>query len=210
MLKKTLVALTVFLSGIVGTSSVFAGGGASAPTLSLTATSATEIFVGDSVTFSYSYGCDYGWSTASLQPFDDSGNRGNAITIPAQLAPTNVNAQTNSFTETGTFSLTFASTGTYNIDARVETALYANSLNGEVSSSGLSSPCNVANAAAKVVVTVRDRPTTTTTTIAPTTTAEEKEVLPATGSDNSSAVIAAGIALAGAAVLISRRRLLTK
>ena len=205
MFRKLVIVLTIFSipTGIAS----YVNAGANQPSLTLSPTTATEIFVGDSVTFSYVYGCDYVWTNGVLQPYDGTGDRGSPITLtePPQIAAAGIPQY--AFPASGNFSLTFASAGTFNINARVSSSLVPNSIQSVDTRT-----CDVTQAVAAVPVVVRERPTTTTaaptTTIAPTTTKKEKEALPATGSNNGTALLAITVLAAGATVILARRRLL--
>lgn len=203
-MKKWFAVGIASLLSLLGVAPAFAGTRAS-PTVSLQATSATEILVGGSVTFSFSYTCDISWSTAQVQPFDSTGNRGNPIliTYPQQPSPESIHAAISVQPIAGTFTLVFTSPGTFGIDAKV--------VDTSLRDAAAPNPyCSVNNATSVVPVVVREpaTTTTTTTTVAPTTTKKEKEALPATGSNNGTALVAITVLATGATVILARRRLL--
>lgn len=173
---------------------------------SITATTSTNIAVGDSVDFTLTYDCPHPWTYATAQLFN-----GTTMTSANKLGslirldyPTGQNQTSVSTTK----SITFNEVGTYTINASVFDAVYDN---GTVPTDA--DNCEIANTET-VTVTVRAVATTTTVASATSTTVAATTVsttsLPKTGTDTNDALVALAVAIAGGAVILGRRRLVTK
>lgn len=196
-LSKASLGIALACAVVATSNAPIANAGSVATSVTLSAAPPDgNINAGDTVLFIVALTCgNISWS--STVELIDNNNNGAAI------APSQTVTRNSSNTETANFNVTFPNPGTYSVGVDAT----------DSGSCAFSDPNNIQPLSITVTVAAAATTTvapTTTTTVAPTTTAEEKEVLPATGSDNSSALLAVGVALAGAAILISRRRLLTK
>jgi len=171
-------------------------------TILVSAPAGSSINAGGTVEFSINANCFSATWTVEVQLIDDTTKNPLTSLGGAPITLTNTSS-------TGFITLTFPDAGTYNVglDVITGTPVCGFEDNGVITGA----PIEVTVAAA---ATTTVAPTTTiapTTSVAPTTTEEPvAEVLPLTGADNTGALVALGIALTGAVVLISRRRLLTQ
>lgn len=207
MFRKLLVAAGALCISLTWAASANAG----VTTKNLTiAGNPLTITTGEKVTFTYTYSCDAGWTSAQLQLFTSTGNLGDPVTIAPEELQDAVYSQSVRIMGGGLnygnnavvvpFDRTFTTGGRYVIDARVTATVLQNS-----------NACDVASTQT-ITVQVNDPVTTTaapTTTVAPTTTKKPKEALPETGSSNNgTALLAITVVAAGATVILARRRLL--
>lgn len=215
MFSKKLLAFSLFFASasiyVSTPASVSAGVDSGSATVG--ATPPTSITVGESVTFTITYTCTTTWTSATAQLFNGStmtadNKIGDEVLFtrvyPASLTRRPSGSLADPYLESKSATVTFNEVGTYSVNVDVRNILDGNTPLTDCSVT-TSSPVIVTVAAAPTTTVA---PTTTTTTLAPTTTAVR--TLPKTGSDTNSALIALGVAFAGGAIILGRRRLVTK
>lgn len=149
---------------------------------------------GETVSFIVGLTCrETNWSS-TVDVIDNS--NGNAF------ASSQVVTGTMNSTETANFVVTFSSPGTYQVGVDATASGTC-----DFADPNIQPPAITVTVTAAATTTTTAAPTTTTT-VAPTTTMVQ--TLPKTGTDTNNAYIALATAFAGAAIVLGRRRLVTK